>query len=351
MKREKSEIITTVKKVMPSVVSITITKSLDELKKEFAAQVTSAGHARRPETLRIPKEKIDAHGMVQVDGGSGFIVEPSGLVLTNRHVIAEANATYLVTTNDNERYEARVLARDPVDDIAVLKIDPKWALPAAKLGDSERLELGQTVLAFGNALGIFQNTVSMGIISGLSRSVTARPGPHIPEQEMRGLIQTDAAINPGNSGGPLTDVFGRVIGVNAAIITGAENIGLAIPVSAAVRDLKDLKKYGKIRRPLLGLHYLTLNQDMSEKLKIPVAYGAVVMREHPFEKAVVPGSPADAAGLREGDVILEWEGKKVTENRSISDCLERCAVGQYVELTVLRGEQEVLVPVTLGERK
>ena len=135
----------------------------------------------------------------------------------------------------------------------------KQSLPTVRLGTSHNLQLGQTVIAFGNALGIFKNTVSSGIISGLSRAVSAQEDPLSPPQEMRGLIQTDAAINPGNSGGPLVDLFGCAIGINAAVVSGAQNIGFAIPISAAERDISDLDRYGKIQRPLLGIRYLTLN--------------------------------------------------------------------------------------------
>lgn len=337
---------------MPAVVSIIITKSLDQLTKELAAEEMSVkGRKKKSPTLSIPKEKIDAHGMVQVDGGSGFIVDKSGIILTNRHVVAERNATYLVVMTDNTRHEAEILARDPVDDVAILKIKSTKTLPTLPLGDSTNLELGQTVLAFGNALGIFQNTVSMGIISGLSRSITAHPGPKLPPQEMRGLIQIDAAINPGNSGGPLTDIFGRVIGINAAIITDAENISLAIPIHTAARDLEDLKKYGTIRRPLLGLHYIMLTPDMSEKLLLPVSQGALIVRDHPIDRAVVPKSPADEAGIKEGDIIVGWNREKLTETKSISDFLESCDVGETVHLDILRGKNQVRVDVVLGERK
>lgn len=303
------------------------------------------------DVFSIPKDKIDAHGMVQIDGGSGFIVDAKGIVLTNKHVISDLGAKYTVITNNNEEYKAELLARDPVDDVAILKINPSKKLPTLEFGNSESISLGQTVLAFGNALGIFQNTVSMGIISGLSRSIVAHTDPKAPAQEMRGLIQIDAAINPGNSGGPLTDTYGRVIGINAAIVSDAENISLAIPINAAVRDLEDVKKYGKIRRPLLGLHYLILSQDLSEKLHLPVSYGAIVMREHPMEKAVIPEGPAEGAGLKENDIILEWNGEKITTEKTILDFLETQNVGDSVELKVFREERKMDLTLILGERK
>lgn len=351
MNTEK-RVIKTIKKVMPAVVTIVIKKSLEEVKRDLKAeQASTKNMLDKIDVFSIPKDKIDSHGMVQIDGGSGFIVDAKGIILTNKHVISDLDAEYTVITNNNEEYKAELLARDPVDDVAILKINPKKKLPTLELGNSQSVNIGQTVLAFGNALGIFQNTVSMGIISGLSRSILAHPDPKAPAQEMRGLIQTDAAINPGNSGGPLTDMFGRVIGINAAIVSDAENISLAIPINAAVRDLEDIKKYGKIKRPLLGLHYLILNKDLSEKLHLPVSYGTIVMREHPMEKAVIPESPAEDAGLKENDIILEWNGEKITTEKTILDFLETQNVGDKVKIKILRNGEELELPLTLGERK
>ena len=347
-KREHSTVIDTVRKVMPSVVSIIITKSLSNLEKEFPAK---PGHHSHPQRLHIPADKIDAHGMVQVGGGSGFIVESSGIILTNKHVVSEPDASYTILTNDNQRYEAEILARDPLNDVAILRIKPNKKLPVVELGTSNDLELGQTVLAIGNALGIFKNTVSRGIVSGLSRSVSAQSDPQSPPQELRGLIQTDAAINPGNSGGPLVDVFGRAIGINAAVVFGAQNINFAIPVNAALRDLSDLKTYGRIRRPLLGLRYLTLTPDLKEKYKLPVDYGAFVTKEHPSDDAVIPNSPAAKGGVVEHDIILEWNGTPLTAEKSVQDHLDTANVGERVLLTVMRGEERLSLSVTLAERK
>ncbi|MCP6720176.1 MAG: trypsin-like peptidase domain-containing protein [Patescibacteria group bacterium] len=350
--KEKSQIIDTVKEVMPAVVSIVISKKLDDLRRELPQMYPFWEHPQ----LNIPPDKIDAHGMVQIGGGSGFIVGENGTILTNKHVIAEPRAEYTIITNDGEKYKTEVVARDPLDDVAILKIvNPSNHAPkkmkTVSLGNSENPEMGQTVLAFGNALGIFKNTVSTGIISGLSRSISAQPDPSSPAREMRGLIQTDAAINPGNSGGPLTDIFGAVIGINTAVVYGAQNIGFAIPIKAAERDLEDLKKHGVIRRPFLGLRYLTLNQDIKEKLNLPVEYGALIVKEHPLDQAIVPKGPAARAGLREKDIILEWGGQKITTEKNIQDYLEDCEVGSNAALKVLRGKRTFETKVVLGERK
>ena len=349
MDREKSRVIETVKLVMPAVVSITISKDVKDLAKEMPEFFQSAP-AGRPE-LNIPPDKINAQGQVQVGGGSGFIVDETGIVLTNKHVIAEANAKYMITTNSDETYDAEVLARDPINDVAILKINPKNKLPVLKMGDSEKLELGQTVLAIGNALGLFKNTVSAGIISGLSRAISAQADIGAPYQEMRGLIQTDAAINPGNSGGPLVDIFGQVIGINAAVVYGAQNINFAIPIKAAERDLSDLKKYGHIRRPLLGLRYLMVNRNIMEKLKLPVDYGAYITKENPLDQAVISKSPADEAGIKENDIVLEWNNQKITTEKSMQDYLDDCAVGDKVNLKILRDKKEFGLIVTLKERR
>ncbi len=347
MRNENKKVIKTVRRVMPAVVSIVLSKSLEALKREIPATAKN-----KPTALQIPPEKIDAHGMVQVGGGSGFIVDKNGIILTNRHVIAESGVSYTVfTNNEDESYEAEVLARDPLNDVAILKIKSDKKFPVVKLGDSEKVELGQTVLAIGNALGIFKNTVSMGIISGLSRSVQAKSDSRAPLQELRGLIQTDAAINPGNSGGPLVDIRGRTVGINAAVVVGAQNINFAIPIRAAEKDLHDLKKYGRIRRPLLGLRYLMLNHDLSKKMGLSSDYGAYITRQNSSETAVIPGSPADKAGIFEQDIVLEWNGQKISSDTTLQDFLDDCEVGDKVTLKILRAGKEREAEITLTERK
>ena len=346
----QSAITRTIEKTLPAVVSIIIKKSLEELKKDYAKK--SGKRLDAAMAALFPKDKIDAHDMVQVDGGSGFFVDKEGVVLTNKHVISEPNSTYTVIANDGEEYPAEVIARDPVNDIAILKVKNRGikTFPSLPLGDSTKLRLGEQVLTFGNALGLFENSVSLGIISGLSRSITAKTDQK-RLQEMRGLIQTDAAINPGNSGGPLTDLKGNVIGINTAIIAGAQNICFAIPIHTAKRDLEELKAYGRVRRPMLGIHYLIVNKTLQEKMHLPLPYGAVVKREYAFEKAIHPGSPADRGGVEEGDLIAEWNGKKITEAKSVLDYLDASEVGDIATLTVLREGKTLSLKVTLAERK
>lgn len=346
MAKEKSKIIDTIKKVMPAVVSITVMKKLEDLKREM------------PDLFKSPEvdpqmiaEKVNSDGKIQIGGGSGFIVDPTGIILTNKHVVNESGGTYTVITSDDKEYPAEILARDPIDDIAILKIEAKEKLPTVSLGESEKVELGGTVLAIGNALGLFKNTVSQGIISGLSRAVSAQKEAGSAPQEMRGLIQTDAAINPGNSGGPLVNIFGEAIGINAAVVFGAQNINFAIPIDSAKRDLNDLKKFGRIRRPLLGLRYLMINKQLQEKMKLPVDHGALVTKEHSFREAIVPESPAHVAGLKEKDIIFEWNGEKITFEKTIQDYLEKSAPGDEVKLSIYRDAKTINCKVTLAERK
>ncbi|MBI3588815.1 MAG: trypsin-like peptidase domain-containing protein [Candidatus Liptonbacteria bacterium] len=347
----EEKVIKTIKKAMPAVVSIVITKHLEDLEKEIPPELYPfLPSGPDGPKLKIPDELVDKRGMVQIGGGSGFIVESDGLVLTNKHVISDPKAEYTVIINDGRKFPAEILTRDPINDVAILKIQAS-NLPIIKLGDSTKVELGQTVIAIGNALGIFKNTVSLGIISGLSRSISAQADPTSPPQEMRGLIQTDAAINHGNSGGPLVNLTGLAIGINAAIVFGAQNISFAIPITAAKRDLADLKRYGHVRRPLLGVRYITIDEQLKDKMNLPVGYGALVVKESPQDHGVVPESPAERAGLREKDIILTLNGKKIDRDHPIQDFLENLNVGDRIELVVLRGSKEIKVNLALAERK
>jgi len=349
--KEKSKLIDTIKEVMPAVVSIAISKDLKEVQKEISKELPFLPNLG--DHFQIPPEMIDSHGRVKIGGGSGFIVREDGIILTNKHVIMDPLAEYTVITNQNKEYNAKILARDPINDVAILKIDSdsEEKFPAVKLGDSSELELGQNVLAIGNALGIFKNTVSSGIVSGLSRSISAQADPTAPPQEMRGLIQTDAAINPGNSGGPLVNMFGETVGINAAIVFGAQNIGFAIPINSAIRDLHDLKKFGHIRRPLLGIRYVTIDENIKEKLKLPVEYGALVSGEGFDGHGIVPKSPADKAGLKSGDIVLECNGERITKEKTIQDFLENYGAGDEINLKIHRKGKTITAKIKLAERK
>lgn len=352
---DEEQIIATIKEAMPAVVSVVISRHLADVEKELPADIyplipSSAPAKRGQKKITIPEQLVDSHGMVQVGGGSGFIVDSDGLVLTNKHVLSDPKAEYTVVLNDGRKFPAEILSRDPINDVAILKIQAN-KLPILTLGDATKLELGRSVIAIGNALGLFRNTVSVGIVSGLSRAIVAQADPQAPPQELRGLIQTDAAINPGNSGGPLMTLDGIVIGINAAIISGAQSISFAIPISAAERDLADLKKFGRICRPYLGVRYIVIDDNYAEKMRLSVSYGALVTRESLHDAAVIIGGPCDKAKIKERDVILRIDGDKVTRDHTVQDILEDLAVGDEIELTVMRGDDEFTVKTVLTERR
>ncbi|MBI4385436.1 trypsin-like peptidase domain-containing protein [Candidatus Parcubacteria bacterium] len=342
---DQDYIIRAVKKVTPAVVSIAIAKRLEPhpVLSPFGPFVDLG------ELFAIPRDEQDR---VKVGGGSGFVVAPEGIVVTNRHVVADPEASYTVVLSDGAQLPATILARDPINDVAILKISAPRPLPIVPLGDSGALELGQTVVTVGNALGLFQNTVSTGVVSGLSRFINAAAEFGGPASELRGLIQTDAAINPGNSGGPLVNMGGEAIGINTAIVFGAQNIGFAIPINHARRDLADLKRHGRIRQPSLGIRYVIVTKALQKIQNLPVDYGAWVVGEGtPWDHAVIPNGPADLAGLKEHDIILECNGQKINETNTLIDHVQKFNVGDRIPLKIRRGEEEQEVEVRLGERR
>lgn len=335
----EDEIVRAVEQILPSVVSITISKNANLISRQLPLD------GIMPDGL--PK---DADGNIKLGGGSGFLISNDGLVLTNKHVIMDPEAQYAIFDQDGGRSDVTILARDPIHDVAILKMNKSQNMRAAPLGNSNGLRLGQTVIAIGNALGEFQSSVSTGVVSGLSRLITAISDVSGHQERLRGLIQTDAAINPGNSGGPLINIKGEVIGINAAVVFGAQNIGFAIPIEKARRDIDDIKHYGRIRRPFIGIRYLLLNPEVQRRLGLPIEYGAFVVREQiPGDHAVIPGSPAARAGIREGDVVLACNGKTISEKNSLEDILENTTPGEKIELAVLRDGRKELVTLELKE--
>ena len=338
----KSPIVEIAKKVCPAVISIVVSKDLPKLDGFYF--LPFGGREFVVPKFEKGKEKT------KIGGGSGFIVSEDGYVLTSQHVVADQEADYAVILEPTKTYPVKVISRDPISDIAVLKIKDK-KFHFLELGDSDKIELGQEVVAVGNALGEFHDTVSSGIISGMSRAITAFSGLSAQAAQLRGLIQTDAAINPGNSGGPLVDMEGKVIGINTAMVMGAQNIGFAIPINYAKRDLEEVRKYGKIKRPFLGVRYIVLNKEISKVHKLPQDYGALVIRENLGEQAVVEGSSAAKAGLKEYDIILEINGEKITEEKPLGNILQNYKIGDELSLKVLREKQEIPLKVKLEEKK
>jgi S1-C subfamily serine protease len=340
--KEKSTITKIAKKACPAVISIVVSKDLPKME----------GFQSLPfgvQQLMLPKKKNGKH-QIKIGGGSGFIISKDGLVLTCNHVVKDTSASYTVILSPEEKYEAQILAKDPLIDLAILKIKGK-KFPYLELGDSSKTELGESVVAIGNPLGEFDDTLSAGIVSGLSRKITAYGRNLSQSNSLRGLIQTDAAINPGNSGGPLVDMEGKVIGINTAIVQGSQNIGFAIPINYTKENIKEVKKYGKIKKPFLGIKYFILNEKISHLNKIPVNYGAMILRERLGEEAIVDGSPADKAGLRAYDIILSCNGEKITKENSLDRVLQKHNIGDVVNLKILREDKEIEAKVELTERK
>ncbi len=332
-------------KSSPAVVSIIISKYVPVLEEYYINPFQDLPPELRPFfEFKIPQLREKGREKQKVGGGTGFIVSSDGLIVTNKHVVIDPEAEYTVYLNDGRKFKARVLARHPIDDLAILKIDVN-NLTTLSLGDSSKLKLGQFVIAIGNALGEFQNTVSFGVISGLNRTITASDETGRVER-LEGLIQTDAAINFGNSGGPLLNLRGEVIGVNTAIASGAENIGFAIPIERVKRMLKEVQAKGKIEVPFLGVYYLLINEEIQKKFNLPVNYGAFLYRED--KTAIIPNSPAEKAGLKDRDIILEMDGEKITTQNGLGQIILKKSVGQKVNLKVLRNNQTFIVPVTLG---
>lgn len=345
---EDSAIIDVVKKAGPAVVSIVISKDLNKI----------PGYSLNPFEDdpffnffygSRQNQKPSGPNIQQIGAGTGFFVTSDGLILTNKHVVEDEQASYTVLTQDGTKYEAKVLARDPVNDLAIVKIEIKNA-GYLELSDSSRLQVGERVIAIGNSLGQYQNTVTSGIVSGIGRKITA--GSQGGSEELSGVIQTDAAINPGNSGGPLLNVLGQVIGINTAIDSQGQLVGFAIPSNDAQKALAAYQKNGKITRPFLGIRYIMITKELATQEKLPESYGALILRgTNRTDFAVIPGSPADKAGLVENDIILEVNGKKLEGDNNLNLVLKDLNVGDSLNMKVYHKGEEKNVEVILGESK
>ena len=349
---EESRIVSIVEKANPAVVSIVITKDVPVVERyyenfnpfggdDFFNNFFGGGFG-----FKIPKYREKGTEKKEIGGGSGFFISKDGFLVTNRHVVEDKDAEYTVLTNDGEKYSAKVLARDATLDVAILKVEGN-NFHYLKFGNSDILKPGQTVIAIGNALAEFRNSVSVGVISGLSRSIVAGDS-YGGSELLEGVIQTDAAINPGNSGGPLLNLSGNVIGVNVAVQKGAENIGFSLPSNTVKRIADSVRKYGKIIRPYLGVRYVQVTKKLKEKNNLPVDYGALVIRgESAEDLAVMPGSPADKAGIVENDIILEVDGIKLEQGKSLASIIRQKQIGQTVSLKILHKGKEKTVEVKL----
>jgi len=271
--------------------------------------------------------------------GTGFVVSDKGIIVTNKHVVSETAIKYNVVTKDGKKYEIRKIYRDPILDLAIVQIDGS-DLKALELGDSSKLKVGQTVIAIGNALGSFTNTVTTGVVSGLGRRVVAGDPFSGSAESLDDLIQTDAAINPGNSGGPLLNSAGQVIGVNVATTEGAQNIGFAVPINSVKKIADEFIATGSVSRPFLGINYRFISKDVAIMNEVP--QGAYI-------QDVVAGSSADKAGIKQGDIITKVDGQTVDSESKISGIIASKKIGDSLNLTVWSNGKERTVTAILQE--
>jgi serine protease Do len=350
---QESFVVDAVKKTNPAVISIIISKEVPKYETYIDPnQQNPFGDLFPGFSFNIPQYRQNGTEKKDIGGGSGFFISSDGLIVTNKHVVDQKDVEYTVFTNDGKKHLATVVARDPILDIALIKVAPPagGSFPYLSLGNSDSLQVGQSVIAIGNALGEYRNTVSVGVISGLARSITAGTGSGGSEV-LDHVIQTDAAINPGNSGGPLLDLSGKVIGVNVAVAQGSQNIGFALPINSVKGAIESVKSTGKITRPYLGLRYVAINAAMKEKNNLTVDYGVLIKTGANGELAVIPGSPADKAGLVENDIILEVDGIKLDDQTNLASIIRGKNIGQVINLKILHRGTEKNVKVTLETAK
>lgn len=340
--REESPIIDVVHRSEPAVASVIISKDLPVIERYYEEVPFGNGDT----SIRLPRVRQRGTELQEVGGGTAFFVTEDGLMLTNKHVVSDTDATYTVILNDGRTLEAQVVARDFLTDIALLKV-PGSSYPFLELSANDEPILGQSVVAIGNALAEFRNTVSVGVISGLQRTITAGNPAEGTLERLSHIIQTDAVINEGNSGGPLLDLTGQVIGMNTAVASQAQNIGFAIPVGDLRRVVESYREYGRIVRPYLGVRYSILTEDLAREYDLSYDYGVIISGGE--EAPVIPDSPAADAGLQEGDLILEADGRKLTPDVALGDIIQRKKPGDILRLRVIRGEQELNLFIELEE--
>jgi S1-C subfamily serine protease len=285
----------------------------------------------------LPSSRIEE---VQRDIGTGFVADESGLIVTNKHVVSDPDAEYLVIDANNKEYVISNIYRDPSSDLAILKADGSQ-LPALPMGDSDSLRVGESVIAIGTALGEFRHTVTTGVISGLGRGIQAIDPGGLAAEDLEGVIQTDAAINPGNSGGPLLNAAGQVIGVNVAVSAGAQNVGFALPINIVKSSIENFNQTGQFNRPFLGISYRMITEQAALVNEVP--QGAYILQ-------VVEGSTADSAGLKEGDIIVEFDGEDLKDDKELATVINQRKIDDVVNIVYWRDNERKTVEVTLRGR-
>ena len=334
---EESATIAVVERVTPAVVSIVV-------KKERGQTRSSNPYYNSFFYSSLTEE--EAAELVEVSSGTGFFVTEDGYLLTNRHVVDESDAQFFVVTNEGEELPAELIDIDPFQDIAILRAQGS-NFATVSLGDSEQIRIGQTVIAIGNTLSEFRNTVTKGVISGIDRRVTA--GDAFSAEVIEQAIQTDAAINPGNSGGPLINLLGEVIAINTAVSYEGESVAFAIPINEAKRAINDVQEYGRIIRPWLGVRYVLVQPD-GDTGGIDYEVGALIVEGgQPGESGVFEGSPADLAGLKENDVIISIDGAYLSQDAALSEVIAKYHPEDVVTVGIIRDNAFLELAVTLAE--
>lgn len=352
---QEALVVELIKNVAPAVGSVVATKDIPVLERVFVDPFGGDNPLKEllPQEFQqgflVPQLQQKGTKKQDVSSGTGFFVSADGIIITNRHVVEDTEASYSFITNTGQRFDVDILARDPIHDIAVLKIRNGGKFSFIPLGNSDTVEVGQSVVAIGNALGEFQNTVSVGVVSGLQRTIVAG-GSADGVETLHDVIQTDAAINPGNSGGPLLNLQGEVIGINTAIAQGAQNIGFALPVNLIRKDVADVKTFGAVHYPFLGVRYIAITETMQKERNLKVAYGALLAQSADGAPAILPGSPAANAGLQEGDIVLELGGERIDTEHTLSELILKHQIDETVKVKILRGDKELTVSVVLTER-
>lgn len=336
---EESATIAVVEQITPAVVSVVVKKERGDI------QGATNGALISPFFFSEPLDDQNALELVEVSSGTGFFVTQDGYVLTNRHVVDETDATYAVVTNEGREFQATLVGIDPFQDIAILDVEGE-SFPIVQLGDSDEIRIGATVIAIGNTLSEFRNTVTKGVVSGINRRVTA--GDSYNAEVIEQAIQTDAAINPGNSGGPLINLLGQVVGINTAVSFEGQAIGFAIPINEAKRAVADVQEFGRIVRPWLGVRYVLVKAQEGQNVEYEIG-AKIVAGDQPGEGAVVEGSPADLAGLKDGDIIIAVNETDLSQDKALAELVSGYRPGDMITLSVLREGVVLEVAVKLAE--
>ncbi len=329
---EESVVTKVVEEATPSVVTVSISKTQVINALPFNFDIFG-------DFFNIPRQNSETK-QIEQDIGTGFIISKDGLIVTNKHVVSDTDAKYKVIVGKDEEVEVLNIYRDPINDLAILKINKTDLIPV-KLGDSDKLKVGQSVIAIGTALGEFRSTVTKGVISGLGRGIVASSGL-LGSEKLDNVIQTDAAINPGNSGGPLFNSIGEVIGVNVAVSQAAQSIGFALPINIVKESIEIFNSTGQFERPYLGVTYAMVTKESALLNEVPAGV---------YVQGVVAGSPAEKSEIKTGDIIFEIDGKNIVKEEIVlATYINKKKIGESVNLKIWRDKKEMEIKVVLEKK-